>query len=242
MRREKSATGVAGFSLVEATAAVALTATIVLALSAVAGQWLPNWRAGFVDLQRADLLGLGLERVVEDLSAAEYVSPGGGAGPLFEGDASSVTFVRSAIGPNSYPHLEIVRLAEVIDDRGVALTRTRADFAPVAAGRLRPISFSDPVALIRAPFRVSFAYAGPDRVWAQIWRGQNRLPDAVRITVRDVVANRILAASTAVRIKVTAPGAPKLEAQSNPADAQPSATAAPQQTTPQQTAPAQPQP
>ncbi|MBV9290120.1 MAG: general secretion pathway protein GspJ [Hyphomicrobiales bacterium] len=240
MRREQSETGVAGFSLVEATAAVALTATIVLALSAVAGQWLPNWRAGFVDLQRADLLGLGLERVVADLSAAEYVSAGGGAGPLFEGDVSSVTFVRPAIGPNSYPHLEVVRLAEVIDNRGVALTRTRADFAPMAPGRLRPLSFSDPVALVRAPFRASFAYAGPDRVWVQVWRGQNRLPDAVRITVRDVVANRILAASTAVRIKVTAPGAPKLEA--NATDAQPSAATAPQQTTPQQTAPAQAQP
>src|SRR5215469_16013865 len=98
---------VAGFSLIEAMATLALTATIILAVSSVAGQWLPNWRRGFVDLQRADLLGIGLERIVDDLSAAEYVTPWGGAtAQLFEGDASSVTFVRSAAGPDAYPHLE----------------------------------------------------------------------------------------------------------------------------------------
>ena len=114
-------------------ATLALTATIILALSSVAGQWLPNWRRGFVDLQRADLLGVGLERLVNDLSAAEYVTPSAGArAPLFEGDASSVIFVRSAIGPDAYPHLEIVRLAEIKEDRGLAMVRTRARFAPTA--------------------------------------------------------------------------------------------------------------
>ena len=60
MKRARSDSLVAGFSLIEAMAALALTAIIILALSSVAGQWLPNWRRGFVDLQRADLLGIGL--------------------------------------------------------------------------------------------------------------------------------------------------------------------------------------
>ena len=208
----------AGFSLIEAMAAVALTATIVMALSSVTGQWLPNWRRGFVDLQRTDLLGVGLERVLDDVSAAEYVTPSANAPePLFEGDSSSVIFVRSAIGPNSYPHLEIVRLAPGKDDRGPALTRTRASFAPTAPGASgKSIAFGDAVALIRAPFHVSFAYAGKDRVWRDSWNSQQRLPDAVRVTVRDA-ANRI-ATSTAVPIKVTAQGVPKLEAQANSAN------------------------
>ena len=75
MKRANSDSRVAGFSLIEAMATLALTATIIVALSSVAGQWLPNWRRGFVDLQRADLLGIGLERLVDDLSAAEYVTP-----------------------------------------------------------------------------------------------------------------------------------------------------------------------
>lgn len=226
MRGAKPKAHVAGFSLIEAMAALALTATIVMALAAVTGQWLPNWRRGFVDLQRADLLGVGLERIVEDISAAEYVTPQGGAPTqLFEGDSSTVIFVRSAIGPNSYPHLEVVRLGRTEDDRGLALTRTRAPFAPAAPGKsAQTFAFGDAVALVRAPFRVTFAYAGPDRVWVDSWKGEQRLPDAVRITVRDAVGNRVLAASTAVRVKVTAPGVPKLEAQANAANAPAAAT------------------
>jgi general secretion pathway protein J len=222
---------VAGFSLIEAMATLALTATIILALSSVAGQWLPNWRRGFVDLQRADLLGAGLERLVDDLSAAEYVTPSAGArGPLFEGDASSVMFVRSAIGPDAYPHLEIVRLAQIKEDRGLAMVRTRARFTPTAPkppgapGAPAPaIAFGDPVTLIRAPFHISFAYAGPDRVWLPSWKGREQLPEAVRISVRDTVANRVLAASTVARIRVTSPGAPKLQAQANAGGALPTA-------------------
>lgn len=224
MKRAHSDSLVAGFSMIEALATLALTATIILALSSVAGQWLPNWRRGFVDLQRVDLLGIGLERLVDDLSAAEYVTPSAdAAGPLFEGDASSVMFVRSAIGPDAYPHLEVVRLAEIKEDRGLAMVRRRARFAPTAP-RPAPqtISFSDPVTLIRAPFHVSFAYSGPDRVWLPSWKGRKALPEAVRITVRDTVANRVLSASTVARIRMTAPGAPKPETEANAGNALPS--------------------
>jgi general secretion pathway protein J len=231
MKRANSDSRVAGFSLIEAMATLALTATIILALSSVAGQWLPNWRRGFVDLQRADLLGVGLERLVDDLSAAEYVTRSGGApAPLFEGDASSVMFVRSAIGPDAYPHLEIVRMAEIKEDRGLAMVRTRARFAPTAPrAPAQAIAFGDPVTLIRAPFHISFAYAGPDRVWLPSWKGREQLPEAVRISVRDTVANRVLAASTVARVRVTAPGAPKLQAQANAGGALPQAGQAKQQ-------------
>jgi general secretion pathway protein J len=225
MMRANSDSLVAGFSLIEAMAALALTATIIMALSSVAGQWLPNWRRGFVDLQSADLLGAGLERLAEDLSAAEYVTPSAGApAPLFEGDASSAVFVRSAIGPDTYPHLEIVRLAETKGDRGFAMVRTRAVFAPTSPGHAaQAISFGDPVTLIRAPFHISFAYAGADRLWLPSWKGRKQLPEAVRISVRDTVANRVLSASTVARVKVTAPGAPKPQAEAVAASAPPPA-------------------
>ena len=231
MKRANSDSLVAGFSLIEAMATLALTATIVLALSSVAGEWLPNWRRGFVDLQRTELLGVGLERLVDDLSAAEYVTRSAGASaPLFEGDASSVMFVRSAIGPDAYPHLEIVRLAEIKEDRGVAMVRTRARFAPTAPGApAQAIAFGDPVTLIRAPFHISFAYAGPDGLWLSSWKGRDQLPEAVRISVRDTIANRVLAVSTVARVRVTARGAPKPQAEANAANAVPPSGQANQQ-------------
>jgi general secretion pathway protein J len=225
MKRAHSDSRVAGFSMIEALATLVLTATIILALSSVAGQWLPNWRRGFVDLQRADLLGVGLERLVNDLSSAEYVtSSADRPAPLFEGDASSVTFVRSAIGPDAYPHLEVVRLVETKEDRGLAMVRMRARFAPTAPrSKAQAIAFGDPVTLIRPPFHISFAYAGPDRVWLPSWKGRAQLPEAVRISVRDTVANRVLAASTVAPVRVTAPGVPKPQAQANADGALPQA-------------------
>jgi general secretion pathway protein J len=208
MNRVNADSPTAGFSLIEAMAAMTLTATIIMALGSVAGQWLPNWARGFVQLQDADLLGAGVERIAADLSNAEFVTRSSSAvAPLFNGAVSSVTFVRSATGPNAYPHLEYVRLAETKDDRGFSLVRTRAPFAPLAAdGSEQAVVFKDPVVLVRAPFRISFAYAATDdRVWLGEWKNHEMLPDAVRITVRDGT-DRLLSASTAVRIRVTAHG------------------------------------
>jgi general secretion pathway protein J len=200
--------GVAGFTLFEALVSVALMGLIVASLSAVTGQWLPNWRHGFGRVQSLESLDVGLQRLVDDLEAAEFVTANSQSkSPLFIGDAASVTLVRAAIGPDARPHLEVVHLEETSDDRGVVLVRSRAPFTPLApnlstASQLR---FSDPVALVRAPFRVSFAFAGADRVWQDVWRDSTMLPTAVRIRVRDAGSGQILAVSTAALLHVDVP-------------------------------------
>jgi len=191
----------AGFTLLEAIAGVAAMAAIVAALSLISGQWMPTWRHGFEDLQSAERLGMGLDRITADVSAAEYVTLDANAqGPVFEGLPSSATFVRTAIGPNAAPGLEFVQIAETPDAHGGAMVRSSAPFLP---GNSHP-SFGHPVALIRAPFRISFAYEGPDRVWQETWTQNPHLPNAVRVTVRDAKTGVVLAASTAVLVKVTA--------------------------------------
>jgi general secretion pathway protein J len=115
----------------------------------------------------------------------------------------SVTFVRTAVGPNTRPGLEIIRLIEKADDQGLALVRERAPFAPMPVDA--QIRFTDQVVLIRSPFRVTFAYAGPDQVWQPAWRGQRQLPDMIRISVRDIATGRVLSVSTAAIVHVNAP-------------------------------------
>lgn len=194
----------AGFTLIETLIATALMVAILAALATVTAQWLPNWNRGFVRVQRTELLSLGIERVVADIAAAQYVPAHYATRkPLFEGRELSVTFVRTAIDPNSPPGLEIVRLAEASDARGLALLRTQMPFAPVDPNvgvdlrRLRA-----PVVLARAPFRISFAYAGVDRVWRTTWIDAAELPTAVRVTVRNAVTGRTLSVSTAAIIHV----------------------------------------
>ena len=67
------------------------------------------------------------------------------------------------------------------------------------------VRFADQVVLIRVPFRVSFSYAGTDRVWQPTWRGQMQLPDMIRITVRDGTTGQVLDVSTAAVPRVNAP-------------------------------------
>jgi general secretion pathway protein J len=198
----------AGFTLIEALLATALMGAILAALATVTAQWLPNWNRGFARVQRSEHLALGVERLVADLAAAEFIPIGRGTRePLFDGAELSVTFVRSALGPNTRPGLEIVRIAETGSDRGPILVRTRAPFVPVVLGindRDQP-NFADPVVLVRSPFRITFSYAGIDRVWKPTWRGLALLPRAVRVQVRDVATERVLGASTATIVHAELP-------------------------------------
>ncbi len=199
-----------GFSLIEALVAMALMGAVLAGLATVTAQWLPNWSRGFAGVQRNELLERGLERLVTDLSAAEYVPRGGGsAHPLFIGSAFSVTFVRPALGPNTRPGLEIVRITEAADQRGPALVRTRARFTPAGPNDKAALlpRLKDPVVLLHAPYRVRFSFAGEDRKWKDEWRDTARLPRAVRLLVRDGASQQILPISTVVTLHVDAPPA-----------------------------------
>jgi general secretion pathway protein J len=198
---------IAGFTLVEALLATALMGVILAAIGTVTAQWLPNWNRSFERVQRAELLAVGLERIIADLAVAEFVTATDGAAPpVFDGAELSVTFVRSALGPNTRPGLELVRIAETGGEKGLMTVRTRARFLPLGRdGAPTQPSPADPVALLRAPYRVTFSYAGPDRVWRNVWRGERLLPKAIRVQVRDATTDRTLAISTALLMRADMP-------------------------------------
>ena len=207
-RQAGSRSDIAGFTLIEALISTVLMALILSALAVITAQWMPNWNHGFAHVQQAELASRGLERIVADLTSADFIPPADNAkGPLFYGEALSVTFVRSAVGPNTRPGLEFVQIGETADARGLAVVRTRTPYFPIPAAGLGQLRFIDPVVLLRAPYRVSFAYAGTDRVWQQNWRGASKLPTAIRVTVRDAATSQLLAMSTATIVHVDAPAA-----------------------------------
>jgi general secretion pathway protein J len=203
-RTRHAGAGEAGFTLIEVLIATLLMTVILSSLATVTAQWLPNWNRGMARVQRAERLAIGIERIAADLSVAEMMPINGDAkAPLFEGSELSVTFVRTAVGPNTRPGLEIIRLIEKADNQGLALVRERASFAPMPADA--QVRFADQVVLIRSPFRVSFSYAGPDQVWQKEWRGQKQLPDMIRIGVRDVATGQVLSVSSAAIVHVNVP-------------------------------------
>jgi general secretion pathway protein J len=196
--------GEAGFTLIEMLIATMLMVFILVALATVTAQWLPNWKHGMARIERDERFAFGLNRVVEDLAVAEFVPANTTVKiPYFDGSELGVSFVRTAIGPNSHPGLEIVRFQETADANGPSLVRSRAAFTPMDANA--QVRFADPVVLIRAPYRVMFAYAGSDDTWQPTWRNAAQLPTRIRITVRDGVTQRKLAVSTAALVHIDTP-------------------------------------
>ena len=200
----------AGFTLIETLVALALTGLVLSALANITSQWLPNWNRGIERIQRSESVSLALQRLSTDIGAAEYVPAGGDQRkPLFDGSELSVTFVRTALGPNARPGLDVVRIGETTDRSGLVTVRSRAPFGPLPPGASlsEQIQTADPVVLLRAPYRLAFSYAGPDRVWKDSWHDADKLPAAVMLTVRDAVTERVLSVSAAVSIHAEAPAA-----------------------------------
>ena len=91
--------------------------------------------------------------------------------------------------------------------QGIALVRTRAAFAPFGLGEAAAdqLNFSDPVVLLRAPFRVSFSYSPGDGSWSDTWHNAGQLPSVVRFLVSDLTTGRTLAVSSATMVHVELP-------------------------------------
>lgn len=198
--------GAEGFSLIEALVALALMGLVLGALATITAQWLPVWSRGFDRLQRNELVDLTLDRLVADLEAAEFVTAGRSVkSPLFDGRELSVMFVRSALGPNVKPGLQVVQIAQTADHLGSVLVRSQAQFVPREPPA--PFSFTNSIPLLRAPYRISFAYAGRDGVWRNAWENESLLPKAVRLTVRDAASERVLNVSTTAKLHIDLPAA-----------------------------------
>jgi general secretion pathway protein J len=204
----KPRAGEGGFTLIETLVALALMGLVLSALANLTAQWLPNWNRGLERIQRSELIGIALQRIGADLAAAEYVPANRSERrPLFDGSELSVTFVRTALGPNAGPGLDVVRVGETTDGQGLATVRSRAPFRPLplASSLSEQLHFAEPVLLLRAPFRLSFAYAGQDRVWKSSWHDSEKLPAAIKLTVRDAASERILSISTVTPVHIQSP-------------------------------------
>jgi general secretion pathway protein J len=201
----KQQTSESGFTLIETLVALALMGLVLSALANLTAQWLPSWNRGLDRIQRSELIGIALHRIADDLAAAQYVPAGRtDKRPLFEGSERSVTFVRTALGPNAGLGLDVVHLGETTDQGGLATVRSRTPFRPllVESSLAGQLHFGEPVLLLREPYRLSFAYAGEEGAWNSNWPDPEKLPARIKLTVRDAASERVLEISTVASIHV----------------------------------------
>ena len=193
----------AGFTLLETLGAIALMGVVLWSLSIISSQWLHSWRSSHDRLQRIEAIMMALDRIAADIGQAEFVRVGNGSKlVVFEGHSSEVTFVRTAIGPNMRGGFELVRIGESMAVRGEVVARSRVAFVP---GTLEVDPASSPVVLLRQPFRLSFEFAGSEKIWRTDWQGEERLPWAVRVTVLDGSGRQKIARVVAIHARLPAP-------------------------------------
>ena len=75
---------------------------------------------------------------------------------------------------------------------------------PLASSLSEQMHFGDPVVLLRKPFRLSFAYAGPDPD-LETHVARPSLPAMIKLTVRDSGTERVLSVSTITPVHVQVP-------------------------------------
>jgi general secretion pathway protein J len=197
--------GEGGFTLIEALVALALTGLVLSALANLTAQWLPNWNRGLDRIQRSEMVGITLQRLADDLADALPVpASASDMGPFFSGSEQSITFVRTALGPNAGPELDVVHLGETTDKAGLATVRSRTQFRPMPpnASASNQFHFREPVVLLRAPYRLTFAYAGDgDEEWQSSWRDPGKLPSRIKLTVRDSSNGRAISTVTSIHVQ-----------------------------------------
>jgi general secretion pathway protein J len=197
--------GEGGFTLIEALVALALTGLVLSALANLTAQWLPNWNRGLDRIQRSEMVGITLQRLADDLADALPVpASASDMGPFFSGSEQSITFVRTALGPNAGPELDVVHLGETNDKAGLATVRSRTQFRPMPpnASASNQFHFREPVVLLRAPYRLTFAYAGDDdEEWQSSWRDPSKLPSRIKLTVRDSSNGRAISTVTSIHVQ-----------------------------------------
>src|ERR1700733_2248724 len=197
-----------GFTLIESLVALALMGLVLSALANITAQWLPNWNRGLDRIQRSEMIGITLQRIADDLAAAQYVpASGNDKQPLFAGSEQSVTFVRTAIGPNAGIGLDVVHLSETTDPGGLVTVRSRMPFHPLPPeSASNQLHFGEPVLLLRAPYRLSCAYAGKYEQWQSSWQDSEKLPAKVRLTVRYASNARAISTVASIHVQSLAQG------------------------------------
>jgi hypothetical protein len=197
MRKKPSHAGSAGFTLVEALAALAIASVIIIANTALVHNVALFFDRGTRGVSDAERLMLAVERLAGDFSSARFVyrrtadgaaaafaaTPAGNEGP------ASIVFVgagRDGLGPRADD--DIIGLTVEEDGEIRRLIRRRAAW-PGPRTRFEDVTLEDPVVLIEGQLDVSFLFGRmmPDGAlaWYSSWAGEWAPPRYVRLVLRN---------------------------------------------------------
>jgi len=201
-----------GFTLLEILAALAVTATVLLATLGLVRNLTLTFDRGARRVDQAERLALAVDRLAQDFASARYAQRAteGAAAALFAGAPDRTTFLaRAGVGRHAGTE-EAVALAVETTRDGARLIRRRAAW-PGGQARLEDQAFDSPVVLIEGAVEIALSYGRLDPkgalVWTPQWSGQPGPPRFVRLTVRDRATGGDLLPGATFAIRAEAPAA-----------------------------------
>jgi general secretion pathway protein J len=168
-----------GFTLVEALAALVVSAAIMVLLAELAGQSLRNWNRNAATITDTDMLTTGLGRFARDLAHTLPITDPKSRPEqlLFNGTAD--TLILPVVADPADGGIEMVAVTVVAGLHERALERRRGPlYSGIAA-------LGHAVTLLRGAFDIRFAYLGYAGERVAEWSGGQSLPRAVEITLAD---------------------------------------------------------
>lgn len=219
VRKRRSRPGQDGFTLLEILAALAVTATVLLATIGLLRSLTFTFDRGVRRMDHAEQLVLAVERLSQDITSARYSQREAGAAPvaLLTGMRDRLSFLaRAGVGPKAGEE-EAVALAVENAQGATKLVRRRAAWPGGGQTRLEDQAFGNPVVLIEGDVDIALAYGRIDSkgalVWAEAWENQPTLPRFVRVTVRERATGADLLPGAVFTLRADAPpGCAKAEA------------------------------
>ena len=216
MRRVPRSDRRAGFTLIEALAALAVGSVIILATAALIHDVARHFDRGTRGAQEAERLMLAVERLAQDFNSARFVgrTTEGGAAVAFTGEPAKgdkpakVMFVGDA-GILAGPQGEEV-VALTVEPAGdlTRLVRRRAAWAGPRT-RFEDVSAQDAVVLVEGALDITFAFGriatSGALEWSDSWIGQSMLPRFVRLILRDRATGADLLGEADFAVRADAP-------------------------------------
>ena len=212
VRRRRGRSGQAGFTLLEILAALAVTATVLLATIGLLRSLTFTFDRGTRRVDQAEQMVLAIERLSQDIASTRYGQREAGGAPvaLLSGMRDRLSFLaRAGMGPKAGEE-EAIALTVETAQGSTKLVRRRAAW-PGGQARLEDQTFGNPVVLIEGDVDIALAYGRTEPtgalVWADAWVGQPTLPRFVRVTVRERATGADLLPGAVFTLRADAPPA-----------------------------------
>lgn len=217
MRRKPPPKRSEGFTLLEALAALAITAVIIVATVALMRNVAFYFDRGTRGVTQAEGLMLAVDRLAGDFASARFIlqtAQTGAAAAAFLGKPASdqtpakIAFVGAAGVGSQALQEELIDLTVERDGDVARLVRRRARW-PGPQARFEDLQPQDAVVLIEGKVDMAFVfgYLAPDEAlrWSESWIAQPALPRFVRLLLRDSASGADLLPETDFVVRSDAP-------------------------------------